>query len=408
MSRKLLTFEEAKRAVEANFKAPFLGEDEAVLLEASNRVLSADVVSPIDIPSFNTATVSGYAVRAQDTLEADEETPLSFKVSDVVTVGEQPKAVIAQGEAVEVALGAVLPQGADAVIDVTDAEREDDTLLVYGAVAAGEGVHKLGSDIKQGSVVLKKGQLLGSSEIGVLASLGFTQIKVLKIPMVAVLSVGSEVCELGKTLSPGQTYDMNAYALSTAVMECGAKPVYFGAAPNDPATLTRVLKAALTSSDLVVVSGGESTVAEILDVLGKPGLVVNGIAVKPGKTFAAAYIEGKPVFCLPNNPSAALLMFQLFARSLVQRLAGRPFSGLKVVSAFAGSKMFSAKGSRTFVTVKLTFDEQCRLIADPVQASGVSALVEADGFVEIAENEQFVEVDSEVAVLLFRGLAAKA
>jgi len=159
---------------------------------------------------------------------------------------------------------------------------------------------------------------------------------------------------------------------------------------------------------LVIAIGCESTVAEVLDGLSKSGLVVNGVAVKPGKNFAAAVIEGKLVFCLPSNPSAALLMYQLFIRTLVQRLGGRPSSGLKTVAAFAGAKLFSAKGSRTFQLVKLEFDEQCRLIAQPINSSGVSALVEADGFVEIAENEQFVEVDCGVAVLLFRGLAGKA
>jgi molybdopterin molybdotransferase len=408
MIRKLLTYEEAKHAIEASFRATFLGEDDTVLLEAYNRVLSADIASPIDIPSFAASKVNGYALKAEDTSKSSEENATALKVVDSIGVAEIPKASILEGEVVEVAAGAVLPEGADAVIAFEDAQRIDDELQVYGAALAGENMVQKGSDIQKDSVVLGKGQVLGASEIGVLAALGFKQVKVLKIPIVAVFSVGNEVNELGKPLAPGKMFDLNAYSLSTAIMECGAKAVYFGAIPNESASLMRVLKAALASSDMVIACGGESEVAEVAEVLGKSPLVVNAVAVKPGKTTAAAFIDGKPVFCLPSNPSAALLMYHLFARTLVQRLAGRSSSNLKTVPAFAGSKMFSAKSSRTFQLVRLEFDEQCRLIAQPVQSVGaVSALVEADGFVEIAENEQFVDIDQEVPVLLYRGLAGK-
>jgi putative molybdopterin biosynthesis protein len=267
---------------------------------------------------------------------------------------------------------------------------------------------KKGSDIQKGAVVLKKGQVLGSSEIGVLAALGLNQVAVLKIPMVAVLSVGSEVNELGKPLVTGKNFDVNGYSLSTAVMECGAKPVYLGAAPDDKASVARILKTAVASSDMVVACVGSLEIAEIADSLGPPGVILNGLAVKPGKNTAVAFVSQKPVFLLPSNPFAALLMFQLLARSLVQRLAGRPVSGLKAVAAYAGSKMFSAKGSRSFVSVKLLFDEQCRLIAEPIGAAGaVSTLASADGFVEIVENERFLDIDQEVAVMLLRGSAGK-
>ena len=409
MIRKLFTFEEAKRAIEACFKPVSLGEEETVLLEAFNRVLSEDVVSPFDIPGFNSSRMAGYAVKAEDTALANEDQPVSLTVSGSLTVGETPKLALAKGEAAEVAAGTVLPEGADAVIAIEDAEREDDTLQIYSPAIVGDNMRKQGSDIKAGSVVLKKGQLLGSTEIGVLAALGYKQLKVLKIPMIAVLSIGNEVTELGKPLSPGKSFDLNSYGLSTAVMECGAKPVYFGVVPEDKAAIQRVLAAAVASTDMVIACTDNPDVAEIVDLLGKPGIVVNGIAAKPGKSTAAAFIGDKPVFLLPSNPSAALLMYQLFARVLVQRLGGRPTAGLKAVNAYAGSKIFSAKGSRTFTMVQLQFDEQCRLIAQPIDAAGpVSALACADGFVQIEENEQFLDVDQEVTVMLLRGSAAKA
>jgi molybdenum cofactor synthesis domain-containing protein len=415
MFRKLMTFEEAKKAINDQFKPVFLGEEEAVLLEAYNRVLNEDVVSTLDIPPFNRSTVDGYAVKAEDTFGADENQPARLKVSGAVCVGEQPNVNVAKGEAVEIVTGAPIPEGADAAVMVEDTEREDAELNVFAPVTVNQNVMKKGSDIKKGVLVLKKGQVLGSSEIGVLAALGLTKVKVLKIPMVAVLSTGGEVTEPGKELPLGKIYDINAYSISTAVIESGGKPVYFGVVPDDKAALAKALQTAVASADMVITSGGVSVgpsdyTPQIVDSLGKPGIVVYGIAVKPGKPTTVGFVGDKPVFSLPGHPTSALLIFYLLARPLIQRLAGRPAGGMKIVRAFAGSRMFSAKGRRTFVMVKLEFDKECRLIAEPVEsgASGaITTLAKADGFVEIAENEQFVDVDQEVAVVLFRGSAAK-
>jgi len=415
MFRKLMTFEEAKKAIDDQFKPVFLGEEEAVLLEAYNRVLNQDVVSMLDIPPFNRSTVDGYAVKAQDTFGADENQPAKLKVSGEVSVGEQPNVKLSAGEAVEIVTGAVIPEGADAVVMVEDTERVDAQLKVFGPVTTGENVMKKGSDIKRGVVVLHKGQVLGSSEIGVLAALGLTKIKVLKIPIVAVLSTGGEVTEPGKELTPGKIYDINAYSVSTAVIESGGKPVCFGVVPDDKVALKKAMQTAVSSADMVITSGGVSVgprdyTPQIVDSLGKPGIVVYGIAVKPGKPTTVGFIGDTPVFSLPGHPTSALLIFYLFARPLILRLAGRPVTPMKMVSAIAGARMFSAKGRRTFVMVKLMFDKTCHLIAAPVEtgASGaITTLANADGFVEIAENEQFVDVDQEVAVVLFRGSAAK-
>ena len=415
MFRKLMTFDEAQRAIRDQFKPVFLGEEEAVLLEAYNRVLSEDVVSTLDIPPFNRSTVDGYAVKAMDTIGADEDQPAILKVSGIVNIGERPKVDLAKGEAVEIVTGAPIPEGADAVVMVEDTEREGDELHVFIVITLNENVMKKGSDLKKGAVVLKKGQVLGSSEIGVLAALGLTKAKVMKIPIVAVLSTGGEVTESGKVLPEGKIYDINAYSLSTAVIECGAKPVYFGVVPDDKAALTKTLQTALASADMVITSGGVSVgpkdyTPQVVDSLGKPGLIVYGIAVKPGKPTTVAFVGNKPIFSLPGHPTSALLMFYMLARPLIQRLGGRPVTAMKMVRAVAGARMFSAKGRRTFIMVNLEFDTTCRLIAEPVEsgASGaITTLAKADGFVEISENEQFVDVDQEVTVSLFRSVSAQ-
>jgi molybdenum cofactor synthesis domain-containing protein len=411
MFRKLLTLEEAKKTIDDNFKPAQIGDEDVALLEAYNRILKTDVVSSLDIPPFNRSTVDGYAVKAEDTFSADENQPVTLNLSGMINVGEQPKIVLGKGEAVEIVTGAPLPEGADAVIMLEDTERTNEELQIFTPATSGMNIMKKGSDIKNGEIVLHAGQVLGASEIGVLAALGLTKARCSKPPIVAVLSTGGEVTEPGKPLPMGKIYDINAFSLSTAVIESGAKPVYYGVVPDDKVALTKALTSALTSADVVITSGGVSVgprdyTPQIVDSLGKPGLVVYGIAVKPGKPTSVAFAKNKPIFSLPGHPAAALLMFYLIARPVIQRLSGRAPSDIRSIRAYAGARMFSAKGRRTFVMVQLVLDtEKMRLVAEPVEggASGaITTLAEADGFVEVSENQQFVDKDEEVLVKLFK------
>ena len=410
MFRKLVSFEEAKKIIDENFTPMPIGDEDVALLEAYNRVLKEDLISALDVPSFDRSTVDGYAVKAEDTFGADENQPVTLTISGTVFAGEQPKMVLGTGEAVEIVTGAPLPEGADAVIMLEDVERIDNQLQVYTAAAPCLNVMKKGSDIKCGKTVLHAGQVLGASEIGVLAALGLTTARCFKPPMVAVLSIGDEVATLGKLLPAGKIFDINTYSLSTAIIECGAKPVFFGVIPDNKDALSKTLTTALASADIVITSGGVSVgshdyTSQIVDSLGKPGVVLSGIAVKPGKPTTVAFAQNKPIFSLPGHPAAALLMFYLLVRPVIQRLCCRTPSETRSIRAFAGAKMFSAKGRRTFVMIKLVLDiENGRLIAEPIiGASGaITLLSEADGFVEVLENQQYINKDEEVLVKLFK------
>ena len=411
MFRKLMTFDEAKKAINRHLKNESLGAEEIALLEAHDRVLAEDVSSALDIPPFNRSTVDGYAVNAEDTFGAEENQPVKLKVCGVVNVGEPPKISVAKGEAAEIVTGAPLPDGADAVVMVEDTERENNELRVYSTVTKGENAMKKGSDIKTGETVLKAGQVLGSREIGVLAALGIANVKVHRVPCVAVLSTGGEVTEPGEQLPLGKIYDINAYSLSTAVLESGGKPVYLGVVPDDKAELRKALEHAVACADVVITSGGVSVgpkdvTPQIVDSLGEPGLIVCGIAVKPGKPTTVAWVGRKPVFSLPGHPASALLMFHLLVRPVIQILSGRAATEAVKAKAVAGSRMFSAKGRRTFVMVKLKRVKSNRLVAEAVEtgASGaITTLAKADGFVEIPENQQFIDADEKVTVALFKG-----
>jgi molybdenum cofactor synthesis domain-containing protein len=411
MFRRLMTFDEAKRVVNEQLKPETLGKEEIPLLEAYNRVLSENVVSALDIPPFDRSTVDGYAVKAEDTFGAEENQPAMLTARGMVSIGEPPKISVGKGEAAEIVTGAPVPEGADAVVMVEDTDREDAELRVFRAVTRNENVMKRGTDIKKGETVLTAGRVLGAPEIGVLAALGLTTVKVFKVPVVAVLSTGAEVTEPGKELPAGKIYDINAYSLSTAVRESGGNPVYLGVVPDDKAELRKALEHAVVSADMVLTSGGVSVgpkdlTPQIVNSLGEPGVLVSGIAVKPGKPTTIALVGKKPVFALPGHPTSALLLFHLLARPVIQRMSGRPATEAKTVKALAATRMFSAKGRRTFVMVKLKRGKSDGLVAEPVEtgASGaITTLAKADGFVEIPANQQFVDAGEEVVVSLLKG-----
>src|SRR3990170_3847769 len=411
MFRKLLTLDEAQDAIN-RLELKALGAEETPLLSAHNRVLAEDVTSKLDIPPFDRSTVDGYAVKAKDTFGAEENQSVLLRVCGVVSIGELPRISVSAGQAAEIVTGAPIPEGSDAVVMVEDTERTGDELHVFSAVTKGENVMKRGSDIKKGETVLKAGQVLSSREIGVLAALGAAYAKVHEVPQVAVLSTGGEVTEPGKELPPGKIYDINAYSLSAAVLESGGNPICMGVAPDDPTEMREALQHALECADVVITSGGVSVgpkdiTPQTVDSLGKPGLIFSGIAVKSGKPTTMALIGRKPVFALPGHPTSALLMFQLLVRPVIWRLAGMVRKEGSTVKAVAGRRMFSAKGRRTFVMVTLRKDKN-GLVAETVETSAsgaITTLAKAEGYVEIPENQQFVDKDEQVEVTLFRNLA---
>ncbi|MFQ6074401.1 MAG: gephyrin-like molybdotransferase Glp [Candidatus Bathyarchaeia archaeon] len=405
-----MSFDEAKRVIAKNFSPKPVGTESVPLEHAYNRILAEDVVALIDVPPFNRSTVDGYAVRAEDTFGADEDRPIALRLCGRVRVGEPPKVTIAKGTTAETVTGAPLPEGADAVVMLEDTVQKENTVLIHASVSRGENVMKAGSDIHKGETALRKGQTLASYEIGVLAALGVTNVKVYKRPKVAILSTGAEVVEPGKPLSTGKIYDINAQALSAAVMECGGEPINLGIVKDESPKMEAALKKALSIGDLVVTSGGVSVgptdiIPKVLDTLGEPGVIVYGIAIKPGKPTTVAVINGKTVFALPGHPTSALLIFQLLVRPVIAEMANRPVEKPRMVKAVSATRMFSARGRRTFVTVHLTRDNAGRLLATPVPlglSGAITTLSKADGYVEIDESQQFVDAGEEVAVHLLK------
>jgi putative molybdopterin biosynthesis protein len=408
--KKLVSLDETKQIIARNFSPKPLGKENVPLEHTYNRILAEDVVAPMDVPPFNRSTVDGYAVKAEDTFGADEARPIALKLCGRVRVGEPPKVFVEKGTTAEIVTGAPLPEGADAVVMFEDTVPKENTVLIHASVSRGENAMKAGSDIQKGETALRKGQTLTPYEIGVLAALGVTDVKVYRRPKVAILSTGAEVVEPGKPLSTGKIYDINAHALSAAVIECGGEPINLGIVEDESQKIEAALRKALNLANLVITSGGVSVgptdiIPKVLETLGKPGVIVHGMAIKPGKPTTIAVINGKPVFSLPGHPASALLIFQLLVRPVIISMAGRPAEKPRTVKAVTATRMFAARGRRTFVTVHLEKDDAGRLVASlvPLGLSGaITTLSKADGFIEIHESQQFIDRGEEVTVHLLK------
>ncbi len=408
--KKLVSLDEAKQIIAKNFSPRPVGKESVPLEHACNRILAEDIVAPIDVPPFNRSTVDGYAVKAEDTFGADEDRPVALKLCGQVRVGEPPKATIEKGTTAGIVTGAPLPEGADAVVMFEDTVQKENTVLLHASVSRGENMMEAGSDIHKGETALRKRQTLASYEIGVLAALGVTNVKVYKRPRVAILSTGAEVVEPGRPLSTGKIYDINAHALSAAVIECGGEPINLGIVEDESQKMEATLKKALSMGNSVITSGGVSVgptdiIPKVLDTLGKPGVIVYGIAIKPGKPTTVAVIDGKTVFSLPGHPTSALLIFQLLVRPFIAGMAGGPAEKPRTVKAVTATRIFAARGRRTFVTVHLTSDKAGKFVASPVPlglSGAITTLSKAEGFIEIHESQQFIDAGEEVIVHLLK------
>jgi molybdenum cofactor synthesis domain-containing protein len=409
MFRKLLSFDEAKQLLGEIFYAKSVGVEQISISKADERVLAQDVVASIDVPSFTRSTVDGYAVKAFDTFEANEENPIVLKFCGDVAIGEPPKVVVKTRLAAEIVTGAPLPEGADSVVMVEYTNRTGDTVFVRRPVSIGENLMAAGSDIHKNEIVLKKGCVLCSREIGVLAAIGLTKVTVYKRPKVAVLSTGNEVVAPGEQLLVGKIYDINAHTLSAAVLETGGVPINMGVIPDNKEKLTKALRTALDVADIIITSGGVSVgskdyTPQVVDNLGNPGVIISGVAVKPGKPLTIAVVNGKPIFSLPGNPTSSLFMFIVFVRPMLVKIAGRPEEEIPKLKAMTGQKMFPARGRRTFIMVNLESDKTGTIIASPVPtglSGAITTLVRADGFIEVPENQQFMDAGTEIDVYLF-------
>ena len=399
----LIPFEEAKRVVDEHIE-PVTRVEMVRLDDASGRVLAEDIVAALSIPPFDRAAMDGYAVKAKDTFNSGQFNPKVLELVGELHAGETPKKRVNSGQCIQIATGAMMPRGADAVVMVEDTEAENSRVKVFKSAYPKANVGQKGEDIREGESILRRGSVLDAGKIGVLASQGVNQTKVYEKPKVAILPTGEEVAEIGQTLRQGQVYDINSHTIASVVKANGGVPTRFGIAGDELEELKSTIAEAL-KSDLIVISGG-SSVGErdlLIDVLQDWGEVLfHGIQIKPGKPtiFAILPVEGqrKPLFGMPGYPTSCLINTYLFILPVVRKMAHLPPRTGETVEARLSRRVSGSVGRRQFLTVKIEGDE-----AVPVfkESGAITSVAEADGYIEIAENIDLLEKGEPVTVTLF-------
>jgi len=369
--------------------------------DASGRVIARDVVASEDVPPFNRAAMDGYAVRAEDTFGATRYQPRVLRIVETVFTGQTPTRTVGRGDCIEIATGAPLPGGADAVVMVEETEKTSaDEVRILTPVYPQQHVGRRGADIAAAQTVLRSGDVLNPSRVGALAATGVAHVDVFARPRVALLSTGNEVVEPGRPLQPGQIYDINRFTLAAVIREHGGAAVGHPVAADTMEALERAIDAC-ADEDLLVFSGG-SSVGErdlILDVLQAKGEVLfHGIAVKPGKPTVFGRIGGKPFLGMPGYPTSCLSNAYILLVPILRVLARLPVYTPRSVQLPIAQRVVSTTGRHQFYTVRIA-DGQA---VPAFKASGdITSMSQADGYIEIPAQTDIVEKGELVEVKLF-------
>ncbi|MGD8544140.1 MAG: molybdopterin molybdotransferase MoeA [Candidatus Bathyarchaeota archaeon] len=367
---------------------------------ALKRVLAENFIAETDLPPFDRSAVDGYAVRAEDTFEASQFNPKILKITKSDKIGEK--------EARPIWTGNPLPKGADAAIMLEHTKKLNDKIETWIPVTPGKNVSKKGEDVRKGEVAVKAGTRLHPHHLGLLAALGATHVNVTEKPRVAILSTGNELVELGQKPKPGQIVGVNHLILSGMCLELGAEPLDMGIVRDDPKKIREKFEEGIKKADVMITTGGTSVgyadlVPKTVNQIGSPGVVVHGIAIRPGMPTALAVLYGKPVFILSGNPVAAMIGFEVFARPVLLKLLGVESEPRPVVKAKITRRVAAALGRRVFLRVHV-FEEDDKLLADPVRIKGsgvLTTMTRANGYVIIPESREGLEKNELVTVHLF-------
>jgi molybdopterin molybdotransferase len=398
--RETISLEEALALI-LESAAPIDRIEQVSLREAAGRVAAAAASAAADVPPFDRAAMDGYAVIAEDTFGAGRYEPKALRCVEKVFTGQMPSRKLSRGECTEIATGAPMPDGADAVVMVEETDKAGgDQIRVFTPVYPRQNVGRRAADIVAGQQVLQDGDLLNPSRIGALAATGVLDVTVYARPRIAILSTGSEIVEPGRPLGPGQIYDINQFTLSAVIAAHGGVPVVRPTAPDSLPELTAAVKSA-AAEDVLVFSGG-SSVGErdlIMDVLQQSGDVLfHGIAVKPGKPMVLGRVGGRPVLGMPGYPTSCLSNAYMLLVPMLRRMARLPPYRPPIVRLPLARRIVSTTGRHQFYTVRVAEG----MAAPAFKASGdITSMSQADGYIEIPAQTDIVEAGEIVEVKLF-------
>jgi molybdopterin molybdotransferase len=397
--RETIAVEDAK-ALALEAASPVDRSERIALRDATGRVLATSAASAIDVPPFDRAAMDGYAVVAGDTFGASRDRVKTLRLVHTSYSGDAPAQAIASGECVEIATGAPLPDGADAVVMVEETEKTTEGVRIFTPVYPGQHVGRRAADISKGQTVVASGSVLNAGSIGALAAVGTTTIEVIARPRVAIVSTGNEIIEPGQPLGPGQIYNINRFTL-TSIIETHGGTV--SAVDTVVDTLADLVEAICrnAAADLIVFSGG-SSVGErdlMLDAVQQTGEVIfHGIAVKPGKPTLLGKVGSTPVLGMPGNPTSCLSNAYLLVIPMLRQMARLPPYEPPTIHVPLARRIVSTTGRHQFFTVRVVDGSAIPAF----KGSGdITSMAHADGYIEIPAQTDIVEAGEMVKVKLF-------
>jgi len=385
-----------------------LSTEEVPLEESLHRVLAEDVTSPVNLPEFPRSTVDGFALKAKDTYGASEKNPALLQIIGEIPMGKVSEITLKDGEAIKIATGGMVPKGADAVEMVEYTEWVDvQTIHAFKTLSPLENVIQMGEDIKTGEVVIRKGRIIRPQEIGLLAGIGRTTIRVFLRPKVGIISSGDEIVPVDKTPTSGEVRDINRYTIVSMVKEAGGIPFFLGIAKDQFNDLKEKIEAGLSQADMVVITGGSSVgtldlVGEVLQSFPETEILGHGLSIKPGKPTLLAEVQGKPFLGLPGHPVSAMVIFHLFGKTILNILSGlsNEMKPQLCRKARAGRNIPSVAGREDYARVKLE-EKDGTLWAYPIfgKSGAIAHLAHADGLLKIDINDEGLEEGEEAEVI---------
>ena len=371
------------------------------LHSALNRVLAEDIIARENLPRFDRSAVDGYAVRAKDTFEASQFKPKTLRITEEDGVGSK--------QAKQVWTGNPIPKGANAVVMLENTKPINCEVEVWVSVTPGENISKKSEDVRKREVAAKAGTRLKPQHLGLIAALGIAEVKVVERPKIAILATGNELVEIGGKPGEDQIFEVNRLILSALCRELDAEPVDLGIVKDDEDEVLGKLKIGFEMADVVMTSGGTSVgvsdiVPEVVNTIGKPGVIVHGVAMRPAMPSALAIVDGKPMIILSGNPVAAMIGFEVFARPLICRMLGLEKEERRLtVKAKITRRVSTVLGRKTFVRVRV-LQRNGEFFAEPISARGsgiISTMTKANGYVVVPENREGLEEGEAVSVYLF-------
>lgn len=396
----VVSLEKARQIIEESTLAYERKAEVASLDECIGRVLYDDVYSPEDIPGFDRSTVDGFAVKSEDTFGASEALPSQLDIKGEILMGENTSLSLNEGECIKISTGGMLPEGADSVVMVEHTDSDfGDFSLIYKSVSPFENVTRKGDDFRKGQLLLKKGTVISSKHIGVLAALGIAKVKAVEKIRVGIISTGDELVPVENTPENGRIRDVNTHLLTSLITENGALYKKYGIIKDEYSEIYSAVKKASEENDIVLISGGSSAgvkdmTVKVISDLGE--VLFHGIALKPGKPTIYGTVNGKAVFGLPGNPAAAFYVTLLTVMPLIERLYEADRTKISVTKKIS-CNISSNHGREEVVSVRISGG-----YAEPVYSKSafVSALSGCDGYIVVDRNSEGLRANEEVTVHL--------